>query len=199
MVTLACKVETVLPEVQCHWIHAPKIHIYQNLSGTGRHNIKMNYGTGICTLEFKPDQSDLGQWVCKFTASNGNEELGSSSLVLLNNQGDEKLGWIVGALTAVILFLMISVVVLVVCKARLFVKKPPRILETISSAEKKRNSRLDGEVYSVNSIKTNLQVPEQDHQCGVNIDNVLPNRSPHFCQRVEKHRKSSKVYDTIRI
>lgn len=104
-----------------------------------------------------------------------------------------------GALTAVILFLMISVVVLVVCKARLFVKKSPKILETISPAEKKQNSRLNGERYSVNSIKTDLQIPEQDHQCGVNIDNVLPNRSPHFGERIEKHRKSSKVYDTIRI
>lgn len=54
-----------------------------------RHNIKMNYDTGICTLEFKPDQSDLGRWVCKFTDSNGNsnDELGSASLVLLNNLG----------------------------------------------------------------------------------------------------------------
>lgn len=54
-----------------------------------RHNIQMNYGTGICTLEFKPDHSDLGQWMCKFTiaSENGDEELGSATVVLLNSLG----------------------------------------------------------------------------------------------------------------
>lgn len=49
----------------------------------------MNYGTGICTLEFKPDHSDLGQWMCKFTVANeySDEELGSASVVLLNSLG----------------------------------------------------------------------------------------------------------------
>lgn len=47
----------------------------------------MDYNTGICTLDFKPDHSDLGQWTCKFTIPSeyAEEELGSASLVLLNS------------------------------------------------------------------------------------------------------------------
>ncbi|XP_053972302.1 uncharacterized protein LOC128873055 [Hylaeus volcanicus] len=201
MVTLACKVEGVLSEVQCHWIHAPRIHIYQNMTNTKRHSIQMDYGTGICKLQFKPDHSDLGQWTCKFTTANeyGDEELGSASLVLLNSLADEKLGWIVGALTAMILFLMIIVVVLVVCKARLFVRKSSRILETVSPSEKKQNIRLNGERYSEDQRKTDIQILAQDNQNVLNIDNILPNRSPHLYERVEKYRRSSKVYENIRM
>ncbi|XP_043262555.1 uncharacterized protein LOC122403235 [Colletes gigas] len=200
MVTLACKVETVLSEVQCHWFHASKIHVYQNMTGNKRHNIQMDYGTGICTLQFKPDHSDLGQWTCKFIVANGyvDEELGSATLVLLNSLGDEKLGWIVGALTAMILFLMIIVVVLVVCKARLFVRKSSRILETASPSEKKQNARLNGNRYSENPRKADIQISAQDNQIALNIDNILPNRSPHLYERVEKYR-SSKVYENIRM
>lgn len=46
----------------------------------------MNYSTGICTIEFKPDYSDLGQWTCRFTKRDKDTEveLGSSTLILLN-------------------------------------------------------------------------------------------------------------------
>ncbi|XP_017753724.1 PREDICTED: uncharacterized protein LOC108546249 [Eufriesea mexicana] len=201
MVTLSCKVETELSEVQCHWIHAPKVHIYQNMTGSKRHNIQMDYNTGICTLEFKPDHSDLGQWTCKFTTSseNADEELGSASLVLLNSLADEKLGWIVGALTTLILFLMIIMVVLVVCKTRLFVRKSSRVLETIHVSEKKQTSELNNEHYTENPTKGNIQISEQDDQNLTNIDSILPNRSPHLYDRNERYRKSSKVYENIRI
>lgn len=51
-----------------------------------RHNLQMNYSTGICTIEFKPDYSDLGQWTCRFTKRDKDTEveLGSSTLILLN-------------------------------------------------------------------------------------------------------------------
>nr|XP_033340038.1 uncharacterized protein LOC117228409 [Megalopta genalis] len=204
MVTLACKVETVLSEVQCHWIYASKIHIYQNMSGNRRHNIRMNYGTGLCTLEFKPDQSDLGLWTCKFTVPNeyGDAELGSASVVVLNSLGDERLGWIVGTLTAVILFLMIIVVVLVVCKARLFVWKSTRILETIPPSEKKRISRINEERYSVNPTKTpavRINDNDLDTQNVSSIDNIIPNRSPHLYEKVTKYRNPSKVYENIQM
>lgn len=49
----------------------------------------MDYHTGVCALEFKPDHSDLGPWMCKFTVPNEHayEELGSASVVLLNSLG----------------------------------------------------------------------------------------------------------------
>ncbi|XP_067205010.1 titin-like isoform X2 [Linepithema humile] len=90
MVTLACRVGAVSPEAKCHWIHAPKIHIiHQNsskLAKKARHNVQMDYTTGICKLVFKPDHSDLGQWTCKFTlmSENADIEIGSATLVLLN-------------------------------------------------------------------------------------------------------------------
>ncbi|CAK9800215.1 hypothetical protein ANTPLA_LOCUS2305 [Anthophora plagiata] len=187
-VTLSCKVETVQSKVQCHWIHTPKLHIYQNMSGTRGHNINMDYSTGICTLEFKPDHSDLGLWLCKFTIPSeyADEELGSASVVLLNSLGDEKLGWIVGALTAVTLFLMIIIVVLVVCKTRLFVRKSSRVLETGPSKEKKQNPQLNNERYTENPLKIDVHVSEQENQNGTNMNSVLPNRSPHLYDRVEK-------------
>lgn len=98
-----------------------------------------------------------------------------------------------------ILFLMIIVVVLVVCKARLFVKKSSRILETVSPLEKKHNTRLNHERYSQNPRKIDTQIPTQDNQNILNIDNILPNRSPHLYERVEKYRRSSKVYENIRM
>jgi len=52
----------------------------------------MDQTTGICKLVFRPDPSDLGQWTCRFTVNNENDdeddnvniELGSASLVLLS-------------------------------------------------------------------------------------------------------------------
>ncbi|XP_076244808.1 uncharacterized protein LOC143185572 isoform X2 [Calliopsis andreniformis] len=196
MVTLACRVKTMMSEVQCHWIHAPNVHIYQNMSSNKRHNMQMNYGTGICTLEFKPDHSDLGQWICKFTITDENvdEELGSASIVLLNSIGDGRLGWIVGALTAMTLFLMIIIVVLVVCKARLFVRKSSRILETVPPAGKMQSQRFYRERYLKSPAKIDLQVHERDNQNTININNVLPNRSPQLYERVGKCRMLPKEY-----
>lgn len=47
----------------------------------------MDYTTGICKLIFKPDHSDIGQWICRFTVTNENAdiEIGSATLVLFNN------------------------------------------------------------------------------------------------------------------
>lgn len=47
----------------------------------------MNNNTGVCTLEFKPNYSDLGKWMCKFTVPHTDEEIGNASLVLLNSIG----------------------------------------------------------------------------------------------------------------
>lgn len=49
----------------------------------------MDYHTGVCTLEFKPDHSDLGNWMCKFTVPDTDEEIGSATVVLLNSLGGE--------------------------------------------------------------------------------------------------------------
>ncbi|XP_077261082.1 uncharacterized protein LOC143896852 [Temnothorax americanus] len=199
MVTLACRVGSVSSKARCHWIHAPKVHVYQNssrqLAKKTRHSVQMDYTTGICKLLFKPDHSDLGQWTCRFTVNDDDAdvEIGSATLVLLNTLADEKLGWIVGTLTAVILFLMIIVVVLVVCKARIFIRKTPEILETLPPGERKRNARSGSEKYTVNQGKINFQFVE-DNGHTASLENVLPNRSP----RVEKiHGVPSKTYENV--
>ncbi|CAL7946102.1 unnamed protein product [Xylocopa violacea] len=188
MVTLSCRVEAVLSEVQCHWIHPPKIHIHQNMSETRRHNMQMDYNTGVCNLEFKPDHSDLGLWTCKFTIPNehADEELGSASIILLNNLADEKLGWIVGALTALTLFLMIIIVVLVVCKTRFFTRKSSRVLETLRTSDKKSPSQLNDERYTESPTKLDVQLSEQSNQNVTSIDGVLPTRSAQFYERAGK-------------
>ncbi|KAL0121556.1 hypothetical protein PUN28_006820 [Cardiocondyla obscurior] len=199
MVTLACRVGSVPSKAKCHWIHAPKIHVYQNssrqLSKRARHSMQMDYTTGICKLIFKPEHSDLGQWTCKFTVINNNTEvdIGSATLVLLNTLADEKLGWIVGTLTAVILFLMIIVVVMVVCKARIFIRKTPEVLETLPPGKRKQNARSSNEKYTETRGKINFQFVE-DNAHTSSLENVLPNRSP----RVEKiHGVPSKIYENV--
>ncbi|XP_035725805.1 uncharacterized protein LOC118443242 isoform X1 [Vespa mandarinia] len=192
MVKLACKLGRVPVGAQCHWIHAPNVYIHQNITNSAkkdRHNLEMNYSTGICTIEFKPNYSDLGKWTCKFTRDNQNTdiELGNATLILLNTFSDEKLGWIVGALTAIILFLIIIVVVVVVCKTRLFVRRSPEILETMP-ASRKQNLQC-----------TNDRRIEHDNCSNItNSNNILPNRSPHLYERVEKYNVvTPKLYENF--
>lgn len=110
---------------------------------------------------------------------------------------DEKLGWIVGALTAMILFLMIIVVVLVVCKARIFVRKTSEILETLSSNENKQSARFRDKNYTEDQGNINLQFAE-DNSCTSSIKSVLPNRSPHVQNRTEEiHAMPSKVFENV--
>ncbi|XP_012286441.1 uncharacterized protein LOC105702990 [Orussus abietinus] len=198
-VTLACRVGHLTPEVQCEWLHPPNLQVRQSTSKKSRHVVQMNYSTGICTLQFKPESTDLGHWSCKFTIpdENGEIELGSSSIVLLNSLGDEKLGWIVGALTAVILLLMIIVVVLVVCKARLFARKAPAVMKPVSETPKrKRNERFCNDRYTEPPSKIQFCFNEQDSDQNIStISSVIPNRSPHLYERVElrNNRHASKV------
>ncbi|XP_011707786.1 PREDICTED: uncharacterized protein LOC105462686 [Wasmannia auropunctata] len=200
MVTLACRVGSVSSKARCHWIHAPKVHVHQNssrqLAKKMRHSVQMDYTTGICKLIFKPDHTDLGQWTCKFTVNNDNTddiEIGSATLVLLNTLADEKLGWIVGTLTAVILFLMIIVVVLVVCKARIFIRKTPEVLETLPPGERKQTERSCDEKHTENQGKINFQFIEDNGHTS-SLESVLPNRSP----RIEKnHGVPSKLYGNV--
>lgn len=96
-----------------------------------------------------------------------------------------------GTLTAVVLFLMIIVVVLVVCKARIFIRKTPEVLETLPPDERKRNARSRGEKHTENQGKINFQFVE-DNSHTSSLESVLPNRSP----RVEKaHEISSKTFE----
>lgn len=201
MVTLACRIGAVSSEAKCHWIHVPNVHIHQNLSKLAkkpRHNMQMDYTTGICKLVFKPDHSDLGKWTCTFTLTNENTdiEIGSATLVLLNTVADEKLGWIVGALTAMILFLMIIVVVLVVCKARIFVRKTSEVLETLPSNVNKQSVKFRGENYTEDQGKINLQFTEDSRTSS--LKSILPNRSPRLQDRMEKiHAMPSKVFENV--
>jgi len=99
----------------------------------------------------------------------------------------------VGTLTAVILFLMIIVVVLVVCKARIFIRKTPKILETLPPGERKQYARSCDEKYIENQRKVNFQFVEDSSHTS-SLESVLPNRSP----RVEKtHGIPSKIYENV--
>ncbi|XP_066588865.1 uncharacterized protein [Prorops nasuta] len=196
-VTLACKAGPVTPDVECHWLHPPNIHVQQNSTNSSRKSrqvVQMDYKTGICTLIFKPEQTDLGQWTCKFILKNenGDVELGNASVILLSTLSDEKLGWIVGALTAVVLLLMIIVVVLVVCKTKLFIKKNPSVFET-SNKKKDANSCNDG--YSQNSKINYTFTDESNSQAISSVSNVLPNRSPNLYERSSKCHAPPKVYE----
>ena len=112
-------------------------------------------------------------------------------MICFVSRADEKLGWIVGTLTAVVLFLMIIVVVLVVCKARIFIHKTPEILETLPPEKRKRSARSCREKYTENQGKINFQFVE-DNSHSSSLESVLPNRSP----RVEKaHGIPSKTFE----
>ncbi|XP_015596634.1 uncharacterized protein LOC107268400 [Cephus cinctus] len=189
-VSLACRVRPVSPEAKCHWFHAPNIHVQQNNSTKmTKYNVQMNYSSGICTLQLKPDHTDLGQWTCRFTLNNENGilELGSTAVVLLNNVTDEKLGWIVGALTTMVLFLMIIVAVLVVCKAKLFTRRVPEVSETMSNTERKQNNQLCSDRYTEGPTKINFRFSDQNSLDSLpDVNSVIPNRSPHLYERVEK-------------
>lgn len=109
---------------------------------------------------------------------------------------DEKLGWIVGALTAMILFLMIIVVVLVVCKARIFVRKTSEVLETLPSNENKQRAKFRDESYTENQGKLNLQFTEDSRTSS--LKSVLPDRSPRLQDRMEKiHAMPSKEFENV--
>lgn len=110
---------------------------------------------------------------------------------------DEKLGWIVGALTAMILFLMIIVVVLVVCKARIFVRKTSEVLETLPSNKSKQSARFHNENYAEDQGKINLQLAGDSSRTS-SIKSILPNRSPRVQNRTDKiHAMPSKVFENV--
>lgn len=140
---------------------------------SNRQDLKLNHSTGICTLQFKPDITDLGEWMCKFVINteSGWLELGNASLTLLFSRTgrDEKailtifiiygikygyggkkngfhllfivenhtMGWIVGAVTTFVLFIIILAVVLVVFKAKICTRKSSLIFETASNIRQK--------------------------------------------------------------
>jgi len=104
----------------------------------------------------------------------------------------------VGALTAMILFLMIIVVVLVVCKARIFVRKTSEVLETLPSNVNKQSVKFRGENYTEDQGKINLQFTEDSRTSS--LKSILPNRSPRLQDRMEKiHAMPSKVFENVGI
>lgn len=82
---------------------------------------------------------------------------------------------------------MIIVVVLVVCKTRLFVRRSPEILETMP-ASKKEHFQC-----------TNDRRIEHDNYSNIsNANNIFPNRSPHLYERVEKYNVvTPKLYENF--
>ena len=95
-----------------------------------------------------------------------------------------------GALTVLILFLSIIIVVLVVCRGRFFGGKLPAMLETISSSEKKRNDALSKNQYS-EPIKIQQVDPSP-----LSVRHILPNRSPYLHDKVQRPSSpKSKIYE----
>lgn len=83
---------------------------------------------------------------------------------------------------------MIIVVVVVVCKTRLFVRRSPEILETMPASRKQQNLQC-----------TNDRRIEHDNCSNItNSNNILPNRSPHLYERVEKYNVvTPKLYENF--
>ncbi|XP_011300627.1 uncharacterized protein [Fopius arisanus] len=133
-VTLACRLSPMPLNAKCQWHHQSNDRINRNETLRKRQDMRMNYTSGMCTLQFKPDASDVGSWTCRFYIDTGEGfiELGNATVMVIQTEpADGILGWIVGAVTTLILFVMILVVVLVVWKGKLFNRKP-RVLETVS-------------------------------------------------------------------
>ncbi|XP_046481571.1 uncharacterized protein [Neodiprion pinetum] len=193
-ISLACRLRPVPPKAQCHWLHSPNVHLRQtNSSKNSRYAVQMNYTSGLCVLQFKLDDHDLGEWTCRFTGGNahGNTELGSATVVLLSTSTDARLGWIVGALTSLILFLMIIVVVLVVCRTHIFIKRTPKILETMKADQRNRNNSESAERYTEGPNKINFQFSEQGLQDLESINNKLSSASN------EGPKRQNEIYENI--
>ncbi|XP_033211015.1 uncharacterized protein LOC117169041 isoform X2 [Belonocnema kinseyi] len=194
-VTLACKIGPVPPKTQCQWIHGLEVLTKKKNDSSSIQNkyyMIMEHADGVCTLHFVPGPSDFGQWKCKFllTTEDLTLELGNDSLLLLEELDDKKLGWLVGALTVLILFLTITIVVLVVCKGRFFGGKLPAMLETISPSEKKRNDALSKNHYS-----EPIKIQEIDPS-PLSVRHILPNRSPYLHEKVQRPTSPKpKVYE----
>lgn len=91
------------------------------------------------------------------------------------------MGWLVGVLTVLISFLTIIIVVLVVCRGRIFRSKIPSMLETITPSERKRKDIL----FKIQNIPDAIKI-EQTNQNNLTVHNVLPNRSPRFQEKSQK-------------
>ncbi|KAH0546251.1 uncharacterized protein LOC123268641 [Cotesia glomerata] len=146
IVTLGCKLYPLPSDTTCQWAHDLKDKKRTNATHKLRQGVLMNHTSGICTIQFKPDVNDLGLWTCKFIikTDKGNFVLGNSSLTLvIKYTEDQRLGWIVGAATTFVLFLMILAVVLIVWRARLFTMESTRIFETAPLREKNQEDRKD--------------------------------------------------------
>lgn len=95
------------------------------------------------------------------------------------------MGWLVGVLTVLISFLAIIIVVLVVCRGRIFRTKIPSMLETISPSERKRKDVL----FKIQNIPDSIKI-EQTNQNNLTVHHVLPNRSPRFQEKSQKTNPS---------
>ncbi|XP_058806351.1 uncharacterized protein LOC131672866 isoform X2 [Phymastichus coffea] len=203
MVNLACKTGLTAHETQCFWRHGEHLKLPEparNLSGISRkikYTISMNRSTGVCSLQFTPtDSKDFGEWICDFIVDDEHvtAELGSASILLIDNSPDQQLGWLVGAITSTVLFLLIIVVVVVVCKARLCTRKIPTFLETLPPAQVSHGNRVLG---NQNASKIDLSYSNPNFLASpVNISSVLPNRSPHLYDKVGK-REAPKTHENI--
>ncbi|OXU24966.1 hypothetical protein TSAR_000925 [Trichomalopsis sarcophagae] len=192
-------IEPVVKEqpAECH-LRSMKPSIESTLAADSPYTVVMNHTTGVCSLQFTPDDHDFGEWECEFLVNNSHvqAELGSASILLMNNSPDQQLGWLVGAVTSTVLFLLILVVVVVVCKTRLCTRKIPAFLETLPSSERKRNgSNSNGiidsgavavtERYAHGPPKIDLSYANPNFlSAPESIRSVLPNRSPHLYERV---------------
>ncbi|KAJ8678939.1 hypothetical protein QAD02_014726, partial [Eretmocerus hayati] len=203
LANLACKTTSTSTETECIWTHGSELQFWQTSSETRRmkHTVMMNHTTGVCSIQFIPDDSDFGEWGCEFFINNTRltSELGSASILLLNNSPDEQLGWLVGALTSAVLFALIVIVVVVVCRNR--EGRIPSFLETKAASASGSGAGING-MHATGSSPRGHSGSEATRMttkfdlcsyhsnpsflCGPDVDNinsVLPNRSPQPIER----------------
>ncbi|XP_063981025.1 uncharacterized protein LOC135164522 [Diachasmimorpha longicaudata] len=188
-VTLACKLSSAPLNAKCQWFHHPNDSIVHNATLLKRQDMRMNYTSGMCTLQFKPDANDIGLWTCRFyiDTDEGFIELGNATLMVIQTEPtDGILGWIVGAVTTFILFLMILIVVLVVWKGKLF-NRGPRVLET-ASFDHPNSMRLRSTDNSQSRRKNETQSNEEVI-LGVNANFYDPMR--------QYHPPTSRIYESF--
>ncbi|XP_034935690.1 uncharacterized protein [Chelonus insularis] len=201
-ISMGCRINPLPLDTKCRWFHKTNQKRTMNDTIKLRQNVQLNYTSGICTLQFKPNMNDLGLWICQFVLEiNGSSyQLGNGTVNLfIRSKDDEKLGWIVGAVTTLILFLMILVVVLVVCKTKFFTSKSSRIFETAPIKTTVSNNRNKNTNNSSRTVESRLSDGSSLHSIsGISSNDAY--RNSEFYGNMDRGRnQTSSVYERFNV
>uniref|UniRef100_A0ABD2VUD4 Ig-like domain-containing protein n=1 Tax=Trichogramma kaykai TaxID=54128 RepID=A0ABD2VUD4_9HYME len=231
MINLACKTGANL-DSRCYWLHeGSELRLAEapgNDTRKTKHTVSMNHTSGVCSLQFTADERDFGEWHCEFVIYNEQVQsrLGSAFILLLSNPPvDQRLSWLVGAITSTVLFLLIIAVVVVVCKTRICARKLPTFLETLPADEAHKDHQQVHQHHRVHQQQQQQHASADRYVLGplsyVNPNfvahssssatagaaetdlssGILPNRSPHLYERVGGRRgvvqHAPKTYENV--